>query len=150
MKTRSAPLAAIVLSLSCAAPAVAAPMPGASYGGGKLPVSFNKGGSNALLTAAVGADGQSVRVVGSLSLRCNRRPGAVQQFAADGRLGPDGRLRLETATRNYLYAIKGTKPRGRATLDLGFDGATGGGTVRFVASFKARGRRVRCDETLQV
>ncbi len=150
MKNRSAPFAAVALSLSFAAPAAAAPMPGATYGGGQLPVSFRQGGNNMLLSAAVAADGRSVRLVGSLSVRCNRRPGAVQQFVVNGQTGPDGRLRAETATRNYLYAIKGSRPRGRATVDLGFDGATGGGTVRFVASFKAQGRRVRCDETLQV
>ena len=151
MRTRSAVLtAAATALLLLPAAAHAAPTPGASYSGGLLPKSFTAGGDHTLMTATTAADGQNVRVVATLSLRCNRRPGAIQQLVANGRIGADGRLRLEAGTRNYVYATAGARPRGRAALDLGFEGPTASGTLRFTAKYKTRGRTVTCDETLPV
>ncbi len=142
----SCPFAATILTLVLAAPAAATPVPGASYGGGKLPPARSSADS-VMATAAVAADGQSVRLVATMLLRCNGRPGTAQHLAADGRLGPDGRLRLQVPTRFFNYADRRTRPRGRATIDLGFDGATASGTLRFVMSARTGGRRLRCDET---
>ena len=151
MRTRSAVLttAATALLLLPAA-AHAAPTPGASYGGGLLPKSFRSGGDALTVTAKVAPDGQTVRVVASFGVTCNRRPGALQQLVAEGRIGANGRLQLKAGTTNYEYAVKGSRPRAVADVDLGFDGPVASGTLALTGRFKARGRTVRCNEVLQV
>lgn len=145
------PALALVLPLllALAAPAGAAPMSGAAYGGGLVPDTVYKPRDAAHLSVLVSPDGQHATVVGQLLVLCNHKRSLNQQIKASGEIGLNG-LSLETRTRNYLYAITGAKPRARAKVDIGFDGATAAGTVRVRAAFKSRGKAIRCDSTLTV
>lgn len=135
----------IAVLLTIAAPAVAAPTPGATYGGGQLP----PGKGTVQMSAEVAPDGRTVRVVASLAVDCTRTISSYQLFAASGQIGEDGRLRMNGRARPFFYATKPSGGRAQVSMDLGFDGATASGTVEAKVRERIGSRKVTCAATIQ-
>ncbi|HEX8102308.1 MAG TPA: hypothetical protein VF533_06840 [Solirubrobacteraceae bacterium] len=140
------PILSAALALALPAAASAAPLPSTTYGGGSLPSSYRTGVDSASMAVSVAPDGQSMRVVANAVLDCGKHRRALQELVADGRLGADGRLTFDAPTHRYVYNIAGSRPRGTATVDLGFERGVASGTLRVVTTRAGR----PCERTLRV
>ena len=128
--SRLAVAAATLAVLVFAAPAAAAPIPGASYGGG-VPLGFNDRLGSVFVDAHVAADGSTARVRVNVRTRCGGGLTLNQRFVASGAIDAAGRLRAGGRGHRYVGpGVERRKPRGRGSVNLVFDGANASGTVR--------------------
>jgi hypothetical protein len=130
------------------ASAHAAPVPGASYGGGIAPRSYADRDvpGSVHVDAHVTPDGARARVRVNVFVRCSDRRYLNQRFDATGAFDAAGRVQARARSRRYRSpGLPATSPGGTGTVDLVFDGARAGGTVRARSTFRSRGRRIRCD-----
>ena len=140
----------LVLTLAAFIPATAAaaPIPGASYGGGVPPKSFKTRGivKSVQLDAHITADGTRARIRGTMSVPC--LGGTLgQRFDASGPVDATGRVVAQARSLRYTGpAVITTRPRGLASVNILFEGARASGTVRVRATVRnRRNKRVRCD-----
>jgi hypothetical protein len=144
---RALPLALTFLAVP--ATAAAAPIPGASYGGGVPPAGFSRGpiGKALHADAHVTADGARARVRVNVIVPCNRKGVRLsQRFDATGPIGADGRVLAQARSQRYLGpGATAKRPRGIGSVNIGFDGARASGTIRLRVSYRAKGRRITCD-----
>jgi hypothetical protein len=146
-------LVVLISVLAVAGTAHAAPVPGSSYGGGTAPKSYAARDTpgSVHVDAHVTPDGARARVRVNLFIRCSDRSYLNQRFDATGAFDAAGRLVAQARSRRYRGpGLPATTPGGVGNVDLVFDGARASGTVRARATFRSRGRRIRCSATRPV
>ena len=127
--------------------AQAAPIPGASYGGGVPPLSYaNRHVPRSLhVDAHVTPDGTRGRVRVYGFVRCRGGGWFAHRFDASGPIDAGGRL--VARARSLRYRGPGSVhfgPKGIGFADLVFNGTRVTGNVRIRVTVRVKGRRVRC------
>lgn len=141
-------LALTLAALALPATAQAAPIPGASYGGGVPPTGFGTTGimKSAHVDAHITTDGTRARVRVYMPVRCGAKAFVTQRFDASGPIDASGKVVAQA--RSLRYAGPGStvrRPRGLGSVNVTFDGQRASGTIRGRVTVRIRGKRRRCD-----
>jgi hypothetical protein len=139
---------ALLAAAAMPAAANAAPIPGASYGGGAPPASMSKKQLQRSIhaDAHVTTDGTRGRARVYAYARCTNGTFLSQRFDASGPIDAAGRMIAQARSLRYRGpGAENLRPRGIGIADIVFDGARAYGTVRVQARFRVRRSIVRCD-----